>query len=57
MVSTETKIVAIFVVLGIVLWYGTMAATDSAVAQGVVLLGVGIIVPTIINEWREQTES
>lgn len=52
MVSTDTKIVAIFVILGIVLWYASMSVTESMVIQGAILLGVGVIVPTLINEWR-----
>lgn len=51
-VSTDTKITAIFVVLGVVLWYGSMAVTESQPIQFALLLGVGLIVPTLINELR-----
>jgi len=52
-VSTDTKITAIFVVLGVVLWYGSMTVTESRPIQFALLLGVGLIVPTLINELRE----
>ena len=52
MVSTDTKIVAVFVILGIVLWYASTTVTESVVIQGTILFGVGIIIPTLINEWR-----
>ena len=51
-VSTDTKITAIFVVLGVVLWYGSMTVTESQLIQFALLLGVGLIVPTLINELR-----
>lgn len=55
MVSTDTKIVGVFVILGIVLWYGSTTVTENMALQGAILLGVGLILPTIINEWRTPT--
>jgi hypothetical protein len=52
-VSTDTKITAVFVVLGVVLWYGSRTVTESQPIQFALLLGVGIIVPTLINEFRK----
>jgi len=52
LVSAKTKITAIFVVLALVLVYGTTAVTDKQWVHFVVLLGVGVIIPTLINEWR-----
>jgi len=52
LVSTDTKITAIFVVLGVVLWYGSITVTESQPIQFALLLGVGLIVPTLINELR-----
>jgi len=52
LVSTDTNITAIFVVLGVVLWYGSMTVTESRPIQFALLLGVGLIVPTFINELR-----
>jgi hypothetical protein len=52
LVSTETKITAIFVVVALVSVYGTTTVTDSQWVHFAVLLGVGVIAPTLINEWR-----
>jgi hypothetical protein len=52
LVSTETKITAIFVTLGLVSVAGTTAVTDRQWIHFAVLIGVGVIIPTLINEWR-----
>jgi hypothetical protein len=52
LVSTETKITAIFVILALVSVFGTTTVTDSQWIHFAVLLGVGVIIPTLINEWR-----
>jgi len=52
MVSKETQIVAVFVILGIALSYASTTVTESTVVQIAVLIGVGVIAPTLINEWR-----
>ena len=52
LVSTETKITAIFVTLGLVSVVGTTAVTDRQWIHFAVLIGVGVIIPTLINEWR-----
>lgn len=54
MVSTSTKITALFIGLAVVLWFGAIQFTDNTIIQGIVLLGVGIIFPTAINEYRRQ---
>jgi len=53
LVSTETKITAIFVILAIVSVFGTTTVTDRQWIHFAVLLGVGVVVPTVINEWRD----
>ncbi|WP_433623587.1 hypothetical protein [Halomicrococcus sp. NG-SE-24] len=52
MVSADTKVRAAFVVLGVVCWYGTMLVTENAAIQWAVLIGVGVIAPTVIAETR-----
>jgi hypothetical protein len=52
LVSTETKVTAIFVILALVSVFGTTTVTDSQWIHFAVLLGVGVIIPTLINEWR-----
>lgn len=51
--STDTEITAFFVILALVSVYGTTAVTDKQWVHFAVLLGVGVIVPTLINEWRK----
>ena len=53
LVSTDAKITAVFVVLGVILWYGSRTVTESQLIQFALLLGVGIIIPTLINEFRK----
>jgi hypothetical protein len=52
-VSTETKITAIFVVVALVSAYGTTTVTDSQWVNFAVLIGVGVIAPILVNEWRD----
>ena len=51
-VSTETKITAIFILLALILVFGTTSVTDRQWIHFAVLLSVGVIIPTLINEWR-----
>lgn len=51
MVSTETRYTVLFVGLALVLWYATTLYTDNVVVQGAVLLGVGVVAPTLLTEW------
>jgi len=52
LVNTETKITALFVALALVSVFGTTTVTDRQWIHFAVLLGVGVIIPTLINEWR-----
>jgi hypothetical protein len=52
LVSTDAKITVVFMLLGVVLWYGSMTVTDSQPIQFALLLRVGIIAPTLLNELR-----
>jgi hypothetical protein len=53
LVSTETKITAVLVVLGLLSVLGTTAVTDTQWIHFAALLGVGVISPTLVNEWRD----
>jgi len=53
LVSTETKITAIFVIFALVSVFVTTAVTDRQWIHFAVLLGVGVVIPTLINEWRK----
>lgn len=52
MVSTNTQISAVFVVLAVALWYGVSQITDSTVVPLVILIGIGLVVPLGVNIWR-----
>mgnify|MGYP000477666964 CR=1 FL=1 len=52
LVRTETKITAVFVVLAVVSVFGTTTVTDRQWIHFAVLLGVGVVIPTLINELR-----
>ena len=52
LVSTDTQITAVFVVLALVSTYAATTVTDSQFVYVAVLLGVGVVAPTLVNEWR-----
>lgn len=51
-VSSDTVVTAVFVVLAVVLWTVSRTVTDSQPLQFALLLGVGIVLPSIVNELR-----
>lgn len=51
-VSTETKITVCFVFLGLAGWYLVQQMTTNTVVEFAVLIGLGVVVPTLVNEWR-----
>lgn len=50
MVSRDTRITLLFVVLGTILWLISGQFTDSEWIQWTILIGIGVIVPTILTE-------
>ncbi|AGN00475.1 hypothetical protein L593_02620 [Salinarchaeum sp. Harcht-Bsk1] len=44
-----------FVVLGVASWLLARSITDSAVVLYGALIGVGVIAPTLVNEWRSES--
>ena len=52
LLSADTRTTAVFVALGLVLWYGSTTVTESQPVQFAVLLGVGVIAPTLLNQRR-----
>jgi hypothetical protein len=40
--------------LGLTGWYLVQGVTDSAAVEFAVLIGVGVVVPTLLNEWRRR---
>ncbi|WP_203229149.1 hypothetical protein [Halobellus captivus] len=55
MVSTDSVTVTVFAVIGVVLWYASASFTDSSVVRLAVLIGVGVVIPTLINQYRERS--
>ena len=54
LLDTETKIIVLFVFLGLTSWYLVQQVTTSSAVRFVALIGVGVVVPTLINEWRRR---
>ena len=54
MVSRDTKVTAAFVVLAFLLWLLARRFTDSSWLLLLVLLGVGVVLPTALNEARNR---
>jgi hypothetical protein len=54
LLTTETRIIVVFMFLGLTGWYLVQGVTDSAAVEFAVLIGVGVVVPTLLNEWRRR---
>lgn len=54
MVSRDTKVTAAFVALAFVLWLPAQEFTDSSWVLLAVLLGIGVVLPTALNEARNR---
>jgi hypothetical protein len=54
MVSADTKVTAAFVVVAFLLWLLAQRFTDSSWVLFGLLLGVGVVVPTLVNEVRNR---
>jgi len=52
-ISRELQITALFAFLGAVLWLVSGRFTDAAWVRWAILIGVGVIIPTIITERME----
>lgn len=54
MVSKNTLTTLGFGVAGIAVWYASGSVTQQTTFRIGVLILVGVLVPTLINEWRDQ---
>ncbi|WP_169330568.1 hypothetical protein [Halogeometricum pallidum] len=54
MVSRDTKITAAFVVVALALWLLAGQFTDSSLVLFGILLGIGVVLPTALNEIRNR---
>jgi len=50
----ETRIVLLFMFLGLTGWYLVQRVTTNSAVDFAVLMGVGVLAPTLINEWRRR---
>jgi hypothetical protein len=57
MVSKNTKITTLFVILGVILWLVPTQVTDNLVIQLAVLFGVGVVLPLIFTERNRRATS
>lgn len=55
MARSETTITVVFVMLAVGLWLVVRTLTESMAIQGLVLVGIGVIAPTLLSEWRSDT--
>ncbi|SDZ95168.1 hypothetical protein SAMN04488065_1393 [Haloplanus vescus] len=57
LLQTETKIVLGCMFLGLTSWYLARQVTQNSLVSFATLLGIGVILPTLINEWRRRSAS
>jgi len=50
--SSDTKRTIVFVVLGVVAWQVARTYSNSDVVALAALVGIGVVIPTFINERR-----
>lgn len=55
LLTTETKITLLFVFLGLTAWYLVGTVTSNPVVEFGVLIGLGVVAPTLVNEWRRRS--
>lgn len=57
MVSRENKVIAGFITLAIILLFGIHSVSEPPTwVSGAIVIGVGVIVPTLINEYLTRTK-
>ena len=57
LLNTETKITLVCMFLGLTAWYLATEYADSDVIELVALFGLGIILPTVLNELRRHSQT
>ncbi|ELZ79888.1 hypothetical protein C5C07_12940 [Haloferax sp. Atlit-4N] len=55
LLSAETKTTLVFMFLGLTAWYLAQQYLGNWLVELVALFGVGIVLPTLINELRRQS--
>jgi len=54
LLDTETKIILLFMFLGLTSWYLVQQVTTRSAVSFAALIGIGVLAPTLINEWRRR---
>jgi hypothetical protein len=54
MVSRETRVGGAFVVLALLITYGTLQFDPPDWAAPAILLGIGVVAPLLVNEYLDQ---
>ena len=57
LVAPETGVTLVFMFLGLTAWYLVGIVADSDLLEVGALLGIGVVLPTVINEWRRRSGS
>ena len=57
LLQTETKIILVCMFLGLTAWYLAQQVTESSVVAFGTLLGIGVVLPTLVNEWRRRNSA
>jgi len=56
LLSAETKTALVFMFFGLTAWYLAQGYLGNGLVELVALFGVGIVLPTVINELRRQSK-
>lgn len=57
LLSTETKITIACMFLGLTAWYVATEYANSDLLELVTLFGIGIVLPTLLNELRRHSQA
>ena len=57
LVAPETRVTLVFMFLGLTAWYLVGTVAESDLLEVGALIGIGVVLPTLINEWRRRSES
>jgi hypothetical protein len=57
LLSTETKITIVCMFLGLTAWYFATKYSNSDVLELLTLFGIGIVLPTLVNELRRHSQA
>jgi hypothetical protein len=56
-IAPKTRVTLGFMALGVIAWSLTLLYSNSDVLQLATLLGIGVVVPNLVNYWRQKSAS